>query len=109
MRPADTGAAGPMTGETGDRTGETGDLTGETGAGSWEPGTRKGRSNRQVGPPLSCRPGQTLSVLIDVGACPGSVASSSNSTTLLMSLVVDMAMLVTRSRIASTTTGTWNS
>ncbi len=56
---------------------------------------------------VSLRPRrQIFSVLIDVGAWPGSVAMSSNSTTFPMSLVVDIEMFVTRSRIASTTTGT---
>lgn len=50
--------------------------------------------------------GQTFSGLTAVGAWPGSVATGSNSITLLMSFVVDIAMFVTRSRIASTTTGT---
>ena len=42
-----------------------------------------------------------------VGASACEVASSSNS--LILSISVPMEMLVTRSRITSITTGTWNS
>src|SRR5690348_7557564 len=76
-------------------------------------GTTRGAAHPNGEPPLvRARPvceervRQTFSVLMDVGAWPGSVAISSNSTTFPMSFVVDIEMLVTRSRIASTTTGT---
>ncbi|NGO78538.1 hypothetical protein G6045_23200 [Streptomyces sp. YC504] len=62
------------------------------------------------GPPLGSgviRRDQAFSGRIAVGACQSSVAMSSNSLTALMSAVGLIAMLVTRSRIASTTTGTW--